>query len=60
MSATGANIPATTLRGRIVDSLNEELGIWLFVFKTLSAFYIAQDGSRCVSPLPSAAANIPQ
>ena len=41
MSATGANIPATTLRGGIVDSLNEELGIWLFVFKTLSAFYIA-------------------
>ena len=41
MSATGANIPATTLRGGIVDSLNEELGTWLFVFKTLSAFYIA-------------------
>jgi uncharacterized membrane protein YccC len=41
MSATGANIPATTLRGRIVDSLNEETGIWLFVFKTLAAFYVA-------------------
>ena len=41
MSATGANIPGTTMRRRILDSLNEEREIWLFVFKTLSAFYIA-------------------
>ena len=56
MSATAANMPATTLRGRVVDSLNEELGIWLFVFKTLAAFYIAGWlAMRLALPQPSTA-----
>jgi uncharacterized membrane protein YccC len=44
------------MRGRIVDSLNEEMGIWLFVFKTLSAFYIAGWlAMRLALPQPSTA-----
>ena len=56
MSATGANIPATTMRGRVVDSLSEELGTWLFVLKTLLAFYIAGWLAMRISlPQPSTA-----
>lgn len=40
MSATRTNVAAPTTRTVVVDSLTEEAGIWLFVFKTLLAYYL--------------------
>jgi uncharacterized membrane protein YccC len=40
MSAAEADTPAPTTR-TLLGSLGEEAGVWLFVFKTLLAYYIA-------------------
>jgi uncharacterized membrane protein YccC len=40
MSVTEANATVPATRTLVADSLNEEAGIWLFVFKTLLAYYL--------------------
>src|ERR1700691_3295624 len=40
MSAAEADTPAPTTR-TLLGSLGEEAGVWLFVFKTLVAYYLA-------------------
>jgi len=40
MSVSVATEAVPTTRGLVVDSLKEEAGVWLFVFKTLLAYYL--------------------
>lgn len=40
MSETDTGTPLPTARRVVIDTLHEEAGTWLFVFKTLLAFYI--------------------
>ena len=40
MSSAQADTPVTTMRSLILGGLGEEADVWLFVFKTLLAYYI--------------------
>jgi uncharacterized membrane protein YccC len=56
MSATVANEVVPTTRKLVVDSFTEEAGIWLFVCKTLLAYYITGWlAMRLALPQPSTA-----
>jgi len=56
MSANEAHAALPTPRNLVVDSLTEEASIWLFVFKTLLAFYLTGWlAMRLSLPQPSSA-----
>ena len=40
MSANPATIAAPNMRTVVIDTLRDETGVWLFVFKTLLAYYL--------------------
>jgi uncharacterized membrane protein YccC len=56
MSVTDTGTPLPTARRVVIDTLHEEAGTWLFVFKTLLAFYLTGWlAMRLMLPAPSSA-----
>jgi uncharacterized membrane protein YccC len=56
MSMTDAKVIVPSTRGIVMDTLHDEAGVWLFVFKTALAFYVSGWlAMRLSLPQPSSA-----